>query len=107
MRVPFRRLVFALLLALAAPAQAQLTEADVTKVIRQGVTRATVISPNSVIAVVDREGYVLTVWSVNGGEPTPGEIAAAVSKAGTLCRPIAGWRSHTTEGISKVPVRCS
>jgi uncharacterized protein GlcG (DUF336 family) len=41
------------------------------------------ISPNSVIAVTDREGYVLGVWVVRGGAATPGEIATAVSKAGT------------------------
>ncbi len=35
------------------------------------------------IAVVDREGYVLGVWVVRGGAATPGEIATAVSKAGT------------------------
>ncbi len=62
---------------------AQLTAADVTKVINQAVTRAVRISPNSVIAVIDREGYVLGVWVVRGGAATPGEIATAVSKAGT------------------------
>ncbi len=41
------------------------------------------ISPNSVIAVVDREGFVLGVWAVAGGEPTMPEIATCVSKAGT------------------------
>jgi uncharacterized protein GlcG (DUF336 family) len=41
------------------------------------------ISPNSVIAVVDREGYVLGVWIVRGGAATQGELATAISKAGT------------------------
>ena len=45
--------------------------------------RATTISPNSVIAVTDREGFVLGVWNVRGGQPTASEIAIAVSKAGT------------------------
>src|SRR5438046_5483460 len=61
----------------------QLTAADVQRVIDQAVTRAVKISPNSVIAVTDREGYVLGVWVVRGGAATPGEIATAVSKAGT------------------------
>jgi uncharacterized protein GlcG (DUF336 family) len=64
-------------------ADAQLTAADVTTVINQAVLRAVKISPNSVIAVTDREGYVLGVWVVRGGAATPGEIASAVSKAGT------------------------
>lgn len=64
-------------------AQAQLTAADVQTVINQAVTRALQISPNSVIAVTDREGDVLGVWNVRGGEPTQDEIASCVSKAGT------------------------
>jgi len=60
-----------------------LTVADVQTIINQAVTRAVRISPNSVIAVTDREGYVLGVWVVRGGAATPGEIATAVSKAGT------------------------
>jgi len=71
-------------LLLARMAGAQLTLGDVQAVIAQAVTRAGQISPNSVIAVVDREGNVLGVWDVNGGSaPSAGEIAAAVSKAGT------------------------
>ncbi|MDQ6654722.1 MAG: heme-binding protein, partial [Verrucomicrobiota bacterium] len=69
--------------ACAPLAHAQLTAADVQRVITQGTTRAIAISPNSVIAVTDREGYVLAVWNVRGGEPTQAEIATAVSKAGT------------------------
>ena len=53
------------------------------QIVTQAVTRAAQVSPNSVIAVTDREGFVLGVWNVRGGEPTPAEIAAAVSKAGT------------------------
>ena len=67
----------------AANAFAQLTAADVQTVIAQAVTRAVQISPNSVIAVTDREGFVLGIWTVRGGEPTDPEIATAVSKAGT------------------------
>lgn len=76
------RVLFVLLLA-RPQARAQLTAADVQTVINQAVTRAVNISPNSVIAVTDREGYVVGVWVVRGGIATPGEIATAVSKAGT------------------------
>ena len=61
----------------------QLTAVDVQTVINRAVTRALQISPNSVIAVVDREGFVLGVWTIRGGEPTAAEIANSVSKAGT------------------------
>src|SRR5438552_2336225 len=57
--------------------------ADVQTVINQAVTRAVQISPNSVIAVTDREGDVLGVWIVRGGQPSFEEIASCVSKAGT------------------------
>ena len=67
----------------AVPALAQLNVADVTRIINQTVTRAVTISPNSVIAVVDREGDVLAVWIVRGGAASYAEIATAVSKAGT------------------------
>jgi uncharacterized protein GlcG (DUF336 family) len=68
---------------LASSASAQLTAVDVQTVINRAVTRALQISPNSVIAVTDREGYVLGIWTIRGGEPTPAEIANSVSKAGT------------------------
>jgi uncharacterized protein GlcG (DUF336 family) len=60
-----------------------LTAVDVQTIINQAVTRAVHISPNSVIAVTDREGAVLGVWVVRSGAATPDEIATAVSKAGT------------------------
>src|SRR5882762_1186910 len=62
---------------------AQLTAADVQIIINHAVTRAVQVSPRTVIAVADREGYVLGIWNVAGGEPTPTQIANAVSKAGT------------------------
>src|SRR5215831_14816027 len=69
---------------LASSVFAQLTASDVTKIIDQAVTRAVTISPNSVIAVTDREGDVLGVWLVRGGlKATDPEVATAVSKAGT------------------------
>jgi uncharacterized protein GlcG (DUF336 family) len=67
----------------AASAIAQLTAADVTNIIDHAVARAVKISPNSVIAVTNREGYVLAVWVVRGGPAGVDEIATAVSKAGT------------------------
>lgn len=68
---------------MASSAVAQLTAVDVQTVINRAVTRALQISPNSVIAVTDREGFVLGVWTIRGGEPTVAEIANSVSKAGT------------------------
>jgi uncharacterized protein GlcG (DUF336 family) len=68
---------------LACSAFAQLTAADVTKIIKQAVTRAVKISRHSVIAVTDREGDVLAVWVVRGGAAGVDEVATAVSKAGT------------------------
>ena len=62
---------------------AQLTVNDVTQIVRQAIARAVAISPNSVIAVTDREGDVLAVWVMRGGNATDPEVATAVSKAGT------------------------
>jgi uncharacterized protein GlcG (DUF336 family) len=56
---------------------------DVQTIINHAVTRAAAISPNSVIAVTDREGDVLGVWVMHGGDATDPEVATAVSKAGT------------------------
>ena len=73
----------------AGPAHAQLTLADVQKFVAQAVTRATALagSPlhtNAVIAVTDREGWVLGVWALNtnttAADPLVGE---AIAKAGT------------------------
>src|SRR5437868_2007272 len=71
------------ILALRAQTFGQLTSADVQRIINQAVTRAVKISSNSVIAVTDREGFVLAVWVVRGGTATVDEVATAVSKAGT------------------------
>ena len=61
--------------------------ADVQQVLAQGVQEAQNMSAgtNRVIAITDREGYVLAVWDVNGAaapNPTPSLVADAVSKAG-------------------------
>src|SRR5688572_17310572 len=71
----------------AAPTAAQLTLADVQKVIAQAASHAQTISPNSIIAVTDREGYVLGVWSVNGTTNSTAAlndlVANAITRAGT------------------------
>jgi uncharacterized protein GlcG (DUF336 family) len=82
-RASLLSIIAAGLLLWPALARAQLTATDVQTVINQAVTRALQISPNSVIAVTDREGDVLGVWNVRGGQPTQDEIASCVSKAGT------------------------
>jgi uncharacterized protein GlcG (DUF336 family) len=69
--------------AAALQTSAQLTATDVTNITARAVTRAAQIASNSVVAVVDREGWVLGVWSVNGSTPSPTVVANAISKAGT------------------------
>jgi uncharacterized protein GlcG (DUF336 family) len=59
---------------------------DVMQVLRDAATRARAISPDSIIAVVDREGFVLAVQSTGIVPSDPQRslaIAVAVSKAGT------------------------
>ncbi|MBW8863998.1 MAG: heme-binding protein [Verrucomicrobia bacterium] len=84
----FRAILFLLLLA-AWPAAAQsLSLADVQTVIAQAVTRAIALpnplKTNAVIALTDREGWVLGVWALNtnitSADPLVGE---AIAKAGT------------------------
>lgn len=75
--------VFAAANMLVSSSFAQLTAADVTAIINHAVTRAVSVSPKSVIAVTDREGYVLGVWVVAGGAATPAQLATAISKSGT------------------------
>ena len=72
-------LLFAAGLFWPALAEAQLlTATDVQTIINQATTRALQISPNSVIAVLDREGDVLAVWSVNGTPPSALDISSCV-----------------------------
>ncbi|HXU78390.1 MAG TPA: heme-binding protein [Methylomirabilota bacterium] len=83
----FIPLAFNLLWLPAAQAQPALTVADIETIIAQASTRALTVNSNSVVAVTDREGYVLGVWSVNGTSPaTPafdGLVGDAITKAGT------------------------
>ena len=60
-----------------------MTLAEVNTVLAQAVSRAAVTAPNAVVAVVDREGFVLGVWSVNGAAPAAAVQANAIAKAGT------------------------
>src|SRR5450755_592767 len=86
MRSKFLPLLAAALAAvfpLRADAVDQLTLADVQLIISQAVSRAVEISPTSVIAVVDNEGFVVGVWSTSGISPTAGAIGGAVREAGT------------------------
>jgi len=76
-------LLCAAVAAAAPPADTLMTSNEVVQVIAQGIARAQQIEPDAVIAVVDREGYVLGVWSVNGAAPDPVTVLDAVTKAGT------------------------
>jgi len=80
-------LLFALLAA--RPASAQLTLADVQNIVAQAVTRATALttsplSTNAVIAIADREGWVLGVWALNTNSSVADPLVAdAIAKAGS------------------------
>lgn len=70
--------------ARAQQASEQLSLDDVQRIIAQAATRAKKISPNAVISVVDREGFVLGVWSVPGNpNESTDRIGGAVREAGT------------------------
>ncbi len=74
-----------LALARSVVAAEQLTEPEVETILTQGIAYASKTHPQAVIAVVDREGFVLAVWDVQGRTTplSPGIIAGAVSRAGT------------------------
>jgi uncharacterized protein GlcG (DUF336 family) len=74
----------AALVSFSAWGHTQLNESDVQLIIAQAATRAAQADTNSIIAVVDREGYVLGVWDVAGNaNPDPKYISAAIARAGT------------------------
>src|SRR5436190_5679932 len=50
----------------ATAADTRLSSNEVAQVIAQAISRAEQISPQATIAVVDREGFVLGVWTVSG-----------------------------------------
>ncbi len=59
-----------------------MTSKEVRRVIKQAISRAEQIEPKAVIAVVDREGFVLGVWSMDGA-PDAVAVLDAITKAGT------------------------
>ncbi len=73
-----------LLLALLTQAVfgAGMTSIEVSRVLAQAISRAQQIEPKAVIAVVDNEGFVLGVWSVDN-VPDPLAVQDAITKAGT------------------------
>lgn len=79
-----RWISIAFLVASISPLSGQgMTAADVRTVLAQAVQESLALSPDRVIAVVDREGFVLAVWDVNGGTaPAAVDVAKAVSTAG-------------------------
>ena len=93
----FRLLALLASLCAAAPSivaadPPALTLADVQTVMAQAVSRAAKVAPNSVVAVVDREGFVLGAWDVAGrlgsvGDPlVEGQLSVvggAIREAGT------------------------
>lgn len=98
-------LIFGLLL-FALPAGAQLTPADVNLILSQAVSRAVVVAPSAVVAVVDREGFVLGVWSVNGATPTTTAftnlVGLAICKAGTAAFLSSGQNAFTTRTAAMI-----
>ena len=59
-----------------------MTSIEVARVLAQAISRAQQIEPQAVIAVVDREGFVLGVWSVDSA-PDANAVQDAITKAGT------------------------
>ena len=90
------------ILLLALPARAQMTALDVTTVLAQAVSRAAVVSPASVVAVVDREGFVLGVWSVSGAVPAADIQANAIAKAGTAAFLSSSQNAFTTRTAAMI-----
>ena len=83
---------FLLTPAVRAQDAPSLTLEDVQTIMAHAVSRAVQIAPNSVVAVVDREGFVLGVWDVAGRLGAQGDplvegafsvVGGAVREAGT------------------------
>jgi uncharacterized protein GlcG (DUF336 family) len=65
-------------------ASEQLSLDDVEQIIARAATRAKKIDPKALIAIVDREGFVLGVWSVDGNaNPDEYRVGGAIREAGT------------------------
>jgi uncharacterized protein GlcG (DUF336 family) len=86
----------------AQNAFAQLTLADVQNVIAQSVSRAKALSnsplnTNAVIALTDREGWVLGVWALNTNSNAANPLVAeAIAKAGTAAYLSSGNNAFST-----------
>lgn len=91
-------LVFAAVALSEAKADPQLTRDDVEKILAGAATEAARINPRAIIAVTDRDGFVLGVWDMAGRIPNPvpafsltdnsrirlyGLLAGAITRAGT------------------------
>ena len=77
----------------------QLTQAEVAQIIAQAAADAAWRNPGAIIAVIDREGFVLGTWDMQGRIPSPlpaftsvddsavlrtyGLLAGAITRAGT------------------------
>ena len=72
-----------LILCASPAADLRLTSNEVARVLSQAIARAEQIAPDAVLAVVDLEGFVLGVWSVNGAAPDAINVLDAITKAGT------------------------
>ncbi|MEO6786669.1 MAG: heme-binding protein, partial [Chthoniobacteraceae bacterium] len=108
----------------------QLTKADVEQIIAQAATQAMWSDPGAIIAVTDREGFVVGVWDLQGRIPSPlpaldlgspstvrsyGLLGGAITRAGTaaflssdqeaLTTRSAGYiiQQHFPPGVSNTP----
>jgi uncharacterized protein GlcG (DUF336 family) len=87
--------VFAALAGTGHAAPPSLTLSDVNAVLGQAAQAATIYSPKSVIAVTDREGFVLGVYGV-AGAPSATQTANAIAKAGTAAFLSSGGEAFTS-----------
>ena len=85
-RHPLIQLLF--LLLIQSVYASDMTPTEVRRVIRQAISRAEQIAPNAVIAVVDREGFVLGVWRVNNSRPKglPDSLDFAVAELDAITK---------------------
>ena len=108
----------------------QLTKAEVEQIIAQAATQAMWMNPGAIIAVTDREGFVLGAWDLQGRIPSPlpvfdlgststlrtyGLLAGAITRAGTaaflssdeeaLTTRTAGYitQQHFPPGVTNTP----
>lgn len=111
-------LIIAAMLMPAAPmwARERLDLDEVQQILAQGIHYARQRSGHSIIAIVDREGFTLACWDVDGGTPpNPGIITGAISRAGTAAflssnqnafsSRTAGWiiQQHFPPGVRNTP----